>query len=92
MAANERSRDKLVVELEDEITRLFEQALDYAQVACPTQDTYKVLRSKILRVGNNCIRNVRKKVQHYDIEFVPISEDFIEVRQPQIMKKIKSKR
>jgi hypothetical protein len=92
MAANERSRDKLVVELEDEITRLFEQALDYAQVACPTQDTYKVLRSKILRVGNNCIRNVRKKVQHYDIEFVPTSEDFIEVRQPQIMKKIKSKR
>lgn len=87
MAANERSKERLLRDLEDEVTRLFEQALDYAQVACPTQDTYKVLRSKILRVGNNCIRNMKKKVQHYDIEFIPQSEDIIEVKQPIIQKK-----
>jgi len=78
MAGNERSKEKLLKDLEIEVTRLFEQSLDYAQVACPTQDTYKVLRSKILRVGNNCIRNLRKKVQHYDIEYVPQSEEVIE--------------
>ena len=81
MNANDRSKEKLIRDIEDEITKLFEQALDYAQVACSTQDTYKVLRSKILRVGNNCIRNVRKRVQYYDIEFVPQAEEIIEFRQ-----------
>jgi hypothetical protein len=81
MAANDRSKEKLMRDLEDEITRLFEQTLDYAQVACSTQDTYKVLRSKILRVGNNCIRNVRKRVGHYDVEFVPQTEEIIEFKQ-----------
>lgn len=88
MDANEKSKEKLMRDLEGEVTKLFEQALDYAQVACPTQDTYKVLRSKILRVGNNCIRNVKKKVQHYDVEFVPQTEEVIEVKkQPIVIKK-----
>jgi|CryBogDrversion2_1035201.scaffolds.fasta_scaffold02852_1 hypothetical protein len=81
MAANEKSKEKLIRNLEEEVTRLFEQALDYAQVACSTQDTYKVLRSKILRVGNNCIRNVNKIVQYYAVEFIPQSEDIIVVNQ-----------
>ncbi len=81
MAANEKSKEKLILNLEEEVTRLFEQALDYAQVACSTQDTYKVLRSKILRVGNNCIRNVNKIVQYYAVEFIPQSEDIIVVNQ-----------
>ena len=76
---NERSRERLSRAIEDEITGLFEQALDYAQVACSTQDTYKVLRSKILRVGNNAIRNMKKKLQHYDIKYIPQTEEIIEV-------------
>lgn len=77
--ANDRSRDKLVGAMEDEVTKLFEQVLDYAQVACPNKDTYAALRSKILRVGNNCIRNLKKHAQHYDVEFVPQAEEIIEV-------------
>jgi hypothetical protein len=84
MINNDRSKEKLMRDLETEVTRLFEQALDYAQVACPTQDTYKVLRSKILRVGNNCIRNMKKRVQHYDIEFVPQTEEIIEITKPKV--------
>lgn len=76
---NIKSRERLQKEAEEEITRMFESILDYAQVACPTPDTYKVLRSKILRVGNNCIRTVKKKVEHYDVEFIPTSEDVIEI-------------
>lgn len=87
MTANDRSRERLIRDIEEEITALFEQSLDYAQVACPTQDTYKVLRSKILRIGNNCIRNIRKKVQRYDIEFISQAEEIIEIRQPQIIRK-----
>lgn len=87
MATNDKSREKLISDLESEITALFENVLDYAQVACATQDTYKVLRSKILRVGNNCIRNIKKRVQHYEVEFIPQTEDIIEVRQPIVIKK-----
>jgi len=77
---NDRSKDKLIKELELEITKLFERALDYSQVACSTQDTYKVLRSKILRVGNNCIRDVRKRLNHYSVEYIPVGEEIIEVK------------
>lgn len=78
--ANERSRDKLVRAMEDEVTSLFEQVLDYAQVACPHKDTYAALRSKILRVGNNCIRNLKRHAQHYEVEFIPQSEEIIEIK------------
>ena len=77
----EKSREKLARDIEAEITGLFEQVLDYSQVACPTKDTYSVLRSKILRVGNNCIRNVRKNLQYYDVEYVPQVEEVIEIKQ-----------
>jgi len=87
MVANDRSKERLLKDLESEVTKLFEQTLDYAQVACPTRDTYQVLRSKILRVGNNCIRNVRKRIQHYNVEFIPQVEELIEVKQPKIIKK-----
>ncbi len=81
MSVKVRSRDKLNRMVEEEVTKMFESVLDYAQVACPTPDTYKVLRSKILRVGNNCIRTVKKKLDHYDVEYKTTSEDIIEVPQ-----------
>jgi hypothetical protein len=79
--AHDKSREKLNRMVEEEITKLFESVLDYAQVACPTPDTYKVLRSKILRVGNNCIRTIKKKLEYYDVEYKATTEDIIEVPQ-----------
>ncbi len=81
MTIKERSRQKLDKLVDEEITKMFESVLDYAQVACPTPDTYKVLRSKILRVGNNCIRTIKKKLDHYDVEYKATAEDVIEVIQ-----------
>ena len=81
MSVKVRSRDKLNRMVEEEVTKMFESVLDYAQVACPTPDTYKVLRSKILRVGNNCIRTVKKKLDHYDVEYKATTEDIVEVVQ-----------
>jgi hypothetical protein len=74
----EKSKDKLKGFVKDEVTKMFESVLDYAQVACPTPETYKVLRSKILRVGNNCIRVIHKNLDRYDIEYKAIGEDIIE--------------
>lgn len=75
----QRSKEKLTAEMKNEITVLFEKALDYAQIACPSPDVYKALRSKILRVGNDCIRNLEKRLKHYNIEYVPQMEEVIEV-------------
>lgn len=80
--ANDRSKDKLKREIKEEVTDLFEKVLDYAQVACPTPDTFKVLRSKVLRVGNDCIRNLQKKIDtRYEVEFTAVTEEIIEFRQ-----------
>ena len=89
MNSNDKSKDKLNQELIDEVTKLFEQTLDYAQIACSAPETYKNLRSKILRIGNNCIRNISKRLQHYNVEFVPQAEEIIEVRQPKVINKVK---
>lgn len=76
-----KSREKLKKTVEAEITKLFESVLDYAQVAVPTSDTFKVLRSKILRVGNNCIRTIKDKLEHYDVEYTAVGEEIIEIQQ-----------
>ena len=77
--ANDKSREKLKREVKDEVTQLFEKVLDYAQVACPTPDTFKVLRSKVLRVGNDCIRNIHKNLDsRYDVEYTAVAEEIIE--------------
>jgi len=74
-----KSREKLKRAAEAEVTKMFENILDYAQVACAQPDTYKALRSKILRAGNNCIRALKSEMDTYEIAYVPKAEDVIEV-------------
>jgi len=56
----EQARIKQVVT--KECTCMFEAILDYAAVAIPNDEQYKKYRSKVLRYGNNCIRNIHKAV------------------------------
>lgn len=75
----DKHKEKLNKAISDEITILFEKVLDYAEVAVPNTDQYKKLRSKILRVGNNCIRNVKKEIEtRYEVKYNPPSETIIE--------------
>jgi hypothetical protein len=78
----DKSKEKLKDMMAQEVTTMFEAILDYVQVACPTKDTYGVLRSKILRVGNNCIRTLKKKADNFDVKYTNIAEDVIEVKPP----------
>lgn len=72
---------KLKEVIKDEITFMFEQTLDFAQVACP-EANFRPLRSKILRVGNNCIRSVHKKLEDgFEVKYKAPAEDIIEVQQ-----------
>jgi hypothetical protein len=78
----DRHKEKLIRSITDEITILFEKVLDYAEVAVPNADQYKKLRSKVLRVGNNCIRNISKEVQsRYAVKYDPPAETIIEIKQ-----------
>lgn len=82
MGDSNRSREKLLRYMSGEITKLFEKILDYAEVAVPNNDQYKKLRSKILRVGNNCIRTIQKDVeQSYDVKYKAQAETIVEVIQ-----------
>lgn len=80
MAVENKHVNKLKNAVKDEITAMFEQTLDFCQVACP-EPHFKQLRSKILRVGNNCIRTLHKKIEdQYKVEYIPVAEDIIEIR------------
>jgi len=77
----DKHKEKLNRAISNEITILFEKVLDYAEVAVPNNDQYKKLRSKILRVGNNCIRNVKKEIDvRYDVKYIPPAETIIETK------------
>ncbi len=46
--------------IKQEIFKAIEGILDFVQVAVP-EPNFKALRSKILRLGNDCIRSLTKK-------------------------------
>ena len=72
-----KSKEKLAQDMRTEITNMMERTLDYAEVACP-RDTFKQLRSKVLRVGNDCMRNITKMLDNYSVTYTKISEEIIE--------------
>ena len=79
-AVDDKHMQKLKDLIKEEITFMFEQALDFAQVACP-EPHFRPLRSKILRVGNNCIRNINRKIDdQYKVEYKATSEDIIQIQ------------
>ena len=81
MVVENKHTQKIKSMIKSEVTHMFEQALDFVQVACP-EPHFKPLRSKILRVGNNCIRSIHKELdEHYDVLYRASSEDIIEIQQ-----------
>ena len=80
-----KHQEKMIKSISSEITDLFERILDYAEVAVPNSDQYKKLRSKILRIGNNCIRNISKEiVSRYSVTYNAPGETIIEIARPKI--------
>ena len=80
MGVEDKHMQKLKDLIKEEVTFMFEQALDVAQVACP-EPHFRPLRSKILRVGNNCIRNIHRKMDdQYKVEFQATAEDVIQIQ------------
>ena len=85
----ERSKEKLKRDIEKRIMRGVDEILDIAEVAIGDSQRYKPFRSKVLRAGNNAIRDLKLDLeQHYKVLFVPTSEDIIEVQKPVVRRQI----
>lgn len=86
----DRNKEKLMRTVSEHITNLFEKILDFAEVAVPNNEQYKKLRSKILRIGNNCIRDIGKEINNsYDVVYKAPAETIIEVTRPSSSVKVK---
>jgi len=73
-----RDREKLKNFIHSEITKLFSSVLDYTEVAVDGKERYMNLRSKILKVGNDSIREIKKELDtRYNVKYDPPSEDVI---------------
>jgi len=85
--ALERSKDKLKRESEKIITEFFDHVLDVSEVAIGDPQRYKPFRSKVLRAGNDAIRDLKKLLdKDYKVLFVPTSEDVVEVNRPPVVR------
>ena len=81
----QRSKEKLKRDLEKRIMRGVDEILDVAEVAIGDSQRYKPFRSKVLRAGNNAIRDLKSDLElHYKVLFVPTTEDVIEVQSPSV--------
>ena len=76
----DRDRNKLANRVSEEVTSMFESILDYSQIACPDPNTFKALRGKILRAGNDCIRAITTDLDEYTVKYVATKDDLIEVK------------
>jgi len=76
----EKGRKILEDVITKEVTKLFESVLDYTSIAVSEPKTFKVLRGKILGVGNDCIRKISADLVNYNIVYVERNEDIIEIR------------
>lgn len=74
----ERSKDKFKRYVEEEIKKLFTGVLDYTEVAIDGADRFKALRSKILKLGNDAIRDISREIDNrYIVTYVSPAEDII---------------
>ena len=87
--ALERSKEKLKRDLNDRIMRGVDEILDIAEVAIGDGQRYKPFRSKVLRAGNNAIRDLKSDLDmHYKVLFVPTTEDILQVHRPSVSRKV----
>jgi hypothetical protein len=81
----QRSKEKLKRDLEKRFMHGIDEILDIAEVAIGDSQRYKPFRSKVLRAGNNAIRDLKSDLeQHYRVLFIPTSEDVIEIQSPSV--------
>ena len=65
--------------IQERITVLFEEVLNYTEVAVPNKYTYDKIRSRVLTAGNNAIRDLQRECQNFEIRYIPRVSEFVEI-------------
>ena len=76
----EVDKKQLETLVKKEVTKLFESVLDYTSIAVSDTNTFKILRGRILRIGNDCIRNIVSELEFFEVKSLDISDDIIEIK------------
>lgn len=81
--ADLRSKEKLKSFIQGEVTKLFSSILDFAEVAVDGKERYLNFRSKVLKLSNDAIREIKKEVDNrYVVGYTAPAEDVIIIKQP----------
>ena len=84
----QKAKDKLVKFCGAKIIRVFDGALSYIEVLLD-ENQYKKVRSRILRIGNNAIRELEQEItDHYEVSYDSKIVDVIKVREGKDEKEI----
>jgi len=75
------SKEKLKSMSHSEITKLFSSILDFAEVAIDGKDRYLNFRSRVLKLSNDAIREIKKEIDtNYEVNYTALTEDLIVVK------------
>lgn len=79
--SKDRSKEKLNRYIELRIKKLFTGVLDYTELTVDSEKSWQTLRSRILKLSNDTIRDIIREVDtRYDVSYVPHCEDVIIVK------------
>ena len=70
------SREKLKASMRHKIKRTFVGALDAVEKEIDDKELFRKIRSRILSIGNDQIRNMEMELEKYNVEFIPYQVTF----------------
>jgi hypothetical protein len=77
-----KAKEQLKVLIDEKFKKLFGLTLDYAEVAIDGKDRYSNFRSKVLSLGNDLLRDIKKELDgHYEMVYVDTVEQIIVIKQ-----------
>ncbi len=65
--------------IQERITIMFDEILNYAEVAVPNKYTYDKLRNRVLTAGNNAIRDLQLECNLYEITYLQRIDEVVKV-------------
>lgn len=79
--SKDRSKEKLNKYIEHRVKKLFTGILDYTELSVESEKSWQVLRSRILKLSNDTIRDIQKELDdRYDVSYIPRGEDVIIIK------------
>lgn len=78
--SKDRSKEKLNKYIEQRVKKLFTGVLDYTELTVDSEKSWQTLRSRILKLSNDTIRDMKRELDSYDVSYIPRSEDVIIVK------------